>query len=64
MDIKAERNRLIAELGVEWFEIYSRKEVPVRWATFVDPWGNQIGLFEYFDEKEKDKKMQLLKKRA
>jgi hypothetical protein len=49
-DLGAERTRLIHGLHVEDFEIHSRKEVPVKWATFTDPWGNRIGLFEYMDK--------------
>ncbi|MET3698261.1 hypothetical protein SAMN05877753_108117 [Bacillus oleivorans] len=45
--LEAERKRLVEELGVDYFEIESRPEVPVKWATFSDPWGNLIGLFEY-----------------
>lgn len=52
MNIEDERERLVQELKVERFEIYSRDEVPVKWATFADPWGNRIGLFEYVDEAE------------
>ena len=51
-DLAAEKARLIDELKVEDFEIYSREEVPVKWCTFSDPWGNRIGLFEYIDKKE------------
>lgn len=49
-DLEAERSRLIHRLHVEEFEIHSREEVPVKWATFSDPWGNRIGLFEYMDK--------------
>ncbi|MCA1320625.1 VOC family protein [Bacillus tianshenii] len=49
-DLEAEKNRLIHRLHVEEFEKYSREEVPVKWATFSDPWGNRIGLFEYMDK--------------
>lgn len=45
-DIEAERERIAKELNVERFEIYSREEVPVRWGTFADPWGNRLGFFE------------------
>ncbi|MCL6600386.1 MAG: hypothetical protein K6T81_16875 [Alicyclobacillus macrosporangiidus] len=33
-DIEAERDRIVNELGVEPFEVYSREEVPVKWGTF------------------------------
>lgn len=51
-DIEAERNRVIEELSVEPFDVYSRKEVNAKWATFSDPWGNRIGFFEYLDKTE------------
>lgn len=51
-DIEAEKARLIQSLNVEDFTIHSRKEVPVKWATFEDPWGNGIGLFQYIDQQE------------
>jgi hypothetical protein len=54
-DIESERDRVVNELGVEPFEVYSREEVPVRWGTFSDPWGNLLGFFEYLDKKEEDK---------
>lgn len=50
--IEDERIRLVKELDVQSFEIFAREEVPVKWATFSDPWGNQIGLFEYIDKTE------------
>ncbi|MEL3971505.1 VOC family protein [Rossellomorea oryzaecorticis] len=56
-DLEAEKERLIHLLGVEDFSIYSRKEVPVKWATFSDPWGNGIGLFQYKDQQEIQKKI-------
>jgi hypothetical protein len=48
-NLDRERERMIRELGVEPFEIFAREEVPVRWGTFTDPWGNQIGFFQYKD---------------
>ncbi|MGV3466371.1 MAG: VOC family protein [Heyndrickxia sp.] len=48
------RDKLIMELGIEEFEIYQREEVPVKWGTFCDPWGNRIGLFEYIDKEKMD----------
>ncbi|WP_053219305.1 VOC family protein [Virgibacillus senegalensis] len=44
--IEQERTRLLECGQVEDFTIYFREEVPVRWATFSDPWGNRLGLFE------------------
>jgi hypothetical protein len=56
-DLEAEKERLIRLLGVEEFSIQSRKEVPVRWATFTDPWGNGIRLFQYKDQQEIQKRI-------
>ncbi|WP_257348379.1 VOC family protein [Pseudalkalibacillus decolorationis] len=56
-DIAAERDKLINELNIETFEIHSREEVPVKWGTFTDPWGNRIGLFEYKSEDEKQERI-------
>jgi hypothetical protein len=53
-DLETERQRMINDLQAPYFEIHSREEVPVKWATFQDPWGNQLGFFEYLDEKERD----------
>ncbi|MFZ3579479.1 VOC family protein [Virgibacillus sp. DJP39] len=57
-NIDSERERLIRELGIEKFEIFSREEVPVKWGTFSDPWGNRLGFFEYLDKKEEKKRIQ------
>ncbi|MCM3710374.1 VOC family protein [Sporosarcina luteola] len=53
LDLEKERNRIQEELGVKRFELHSREEVPVKWGTFTDPWGNQLGFFEYKNEEEK-----------
>ncbi|RBP95808.1 hypothetical protein DFO70_102133 [Cytobacillus firmus] len=53
-DLEQERERLITELKITPFDIHTRKEVPVRWAAFSDPWGNRIGYFEYIDKHEKE----------
>ena len=53
VSMEKERERVMQELGVEFFEIYSREEVPVKWGTFSDPWGNRLGFFEYVNETEK-----------
>ncbi|MFG6494949.1 VOC family protein [Fictibacillus sp. UD] len=58
MDLDGERTRLIKDLNIEHFEIFERDEVPVRWATFSDPWGNRLGLFEYKDEEATYEKLQ------
>jgi hypothetical protein len=54
-NLDKERNRLVKECNVDKFEIYTRNEVPVKWATFSDPWGNKIGLFEYINKTEEAK---------
>jgi len=59
-DLKAEKERLVRELNVENFEVFSRQEVPVVWGTFTDPWGNRIGLFEYLDKKEEDERIKTI----
>lgn len=46
-DVSKELTRLEAELGVKDVEVFSRVEVPVKWCTFSDPWGNQFGYFQY-----------------
>ncbi|CAM3549630.1 hypothetical protein GCM10009865_08640 [Aeromicrobium ponti] len=53
VDLEGERERVMNELKVGDFKIFSRKEVPVKWATFTDPWGNKIGFFEYMEGQEK-----------
>ncbi|WLR57482.1 VOC family protein [Mesobacillus subterraneus] len=58
--IEAERSRLIAELQIESFEIFAREEVPVKWATFSDPWGNTIGFFEYIEEQVMNEKLKVV----
>lgn len=57
ISIEEERKRMLNELGVESFGILSREEVPVKWATFTDPWGNRIGFFEYMKQDEKNVKI-------
>lgn len=59
-NIEAERNRIIKELNVEKFEIYSRPEVPVKWGTFSDPWGNRLGFFEYLNKNEEEKRIKTI----
>lgn len=48
--IEEERSRLMSELYMDHFEICSREEVPAKWATFADPWGNRLGFFENNNE--------------
>jgi hypothetical protein len=59
-DIVAERDRLVKELDVDDFEIYSREEVPVKWGTFTDPWGNRLGFFEYLDKTEENDRIKTI----
>lgn len=56
-DIEKVKERLQKELGVVDLEVHSREEVPVKWCTFSDPWGNMLGLFEYLDKKEEDQRI-------
>lgn len=55
-NLENERERLINDLKIEPFDIYSREDVPVKWTTFSDPWGNHVGLFEYHIEAEKEER--------
>lgn len=59
-NIEDERNRLIEELKIERFEIHSRPEVPVKWGTFTDPWGNRLGFFEYLDKGEEQERIKTI----
>lgn len=59
-NIEGERERLVRELNIESFEIYSREEVPVKWGTFIDPWGNRLGFFEYLDKTEEEERIQAI----
>lgn len=59
-NIIAERARLVKELGIENFEIFSREEVPAKWGSFTDPWGNQLGFFEYLDKKEENDRVKTI----
>lgn len=45
-------DKLQKDNGVAPIEIHKREGVPVKWCTFSDPWGNQLGLFEYLDKEE------------
>ena len=51
-NLEAEKKRLMRELNIDDFVIESRQEVPVKWGSFTDPWGNRIGLFEYLNKTE------------
>lgn len=59
-DIIAEKERLVRELRVGNFEIFSRHEVPVKWGSFRDPWGNCIGLFEYINKREENERIKTI----
>lgn len=59
-NLEAEKERLIKTLNIETFDIQSRREVPVKWATFTDPWGNQLGLFEYLDKNEEKQRIKTI----
>lgn len=45
-NLERERDRVVERLTVPPFGIHQRRGVPVRWATFEDPWGNRVGLFQ------------------
>ncbi len=59
-DIEGERERLVRILEIDKFKIHQREEVPVKWGTFSDPWGNLLGLFEYIDKKEEKQRINAL----
>lgn len=59
-DIEAERERMMKHLNIERFEIHSREEVPVKWGTYTDPWGNQLGFFEYINKDEQAERMKTI----
>lgn len=59
-NIIAERDRLVKELGIEKFDIFSREEVTAKWGSFTDPWGNELGFFEYLDKKEENDRVKTI----
>ncbi|WP_064093423.1 VOC family protein [Rossellomorea aquimaris] len=59
-DLDAERLKLMNVLKVDEFVIHSREEVPVKWATFSDPWGNGIGLFQYHNQDEMKQRIETI----
>lgn len=61
--IEEERKRLFNELNISDVQVYSREEVPVKWCTFSDPWGNLLGLFEYIDKKEECERIHTILKK-
>lgn len=58
--IELERERLAKHLKTENFTIYARDEVPVKWGTFTDPWGNRIGFFEYLNKDEERERIRTI----
>ncbi|MHA7138984.1 VOC family protein [Rossellomorea arthrocnemi] len=62
-DISRERERLSSLLGTKHFDIHEREEVPVKWATFQDPWCNGIGLFQYHSKTEMQERIQSIFKK-
>lgn len=59
-NIEAERDRLVKMLKITSFDIHSRPEVPVKWGTFTDPWGNQLGFFEYLNKNDEEERMKTI----
>jgi hypothetical protein len=59
-NIEAERDRLVEVLKINYFEIHSRPEVPVKWGTFTDHWGNRLGFFEYLDKSEERERIKTI----
>ncbi|GGF87752.1 VOC family protein [Paenibacillus aceti] len=59
-NIEAEKVRLVEVLEIDDFEIYSRPEVPVKWGTFTDLWGNRLGFFEYLDKYEERERIRMI----
>lgn len=56
-DIEADRERVVRELEVEPFKVFSLDGVPVKWGTFSDPWGNQIGFYEFLNKEEEQQRI-------
>ena len=59
-NIEAERDRLVEQLKIDSFQIHSRPEVPVKWGTFTDPWGNRLGFFEYLDKSDEQERIKTI----
>jgi hypothetical protein len=59
-DIEAEREIVVRELKVEPFEVFSLDGVPVKWGTFSDPWGNQIGYYEFLNKEEEQQRIETI----
>ncbi len=60
-NLEAARERAIEQLNIQDFDIHMRSDVPVKWATFPDPWGNQLGYYEYLDKEEEQNRTNQLK---
>lgn len=60
VDLMEMKTQLMTQLEIEDFDIHSRQEVPVKWATFSDPWGNLLGLFEYQDKEEQQERIKTI----
>lgn len=59
-NIEEERDRVMNDLKVEYFDIHSIEGVPVKWGTFSDPWGNRIGFFEYINKAEETERIKTI----
>lgn len=59
-NIEVQRDILAKLLKMDDFEIYSRPEVPVKWGTFSDPWGNRLGFFEYLNKSEEQERIKTI----
>ncbi|MCT1400836.1 VOC family protein [Paenibacillus sp. p3-SID867] len=59
-NIEVQRDILVKLLKIDDFEIYSRPEVPVKWGTFSDPWGNRLGFFEYLNKSEEQERIKTI----
>ncbi|WP_054752237.1 VOC family protein [Piscibacillus salipiscarius] len=57
-DLEQAKSDIMAKFPISDFEVFSREEVPVKWGTFEDPWGNKIGFFEYLDQEEEKSRIQ------
>jgi len=61
VDLEDEVRRMQETLEIGNMEAFSRDEVPVKWTTFSDPWGNRIGLFEYRNKLEEQQRINELR---
>lgn len=56
-DLAEMLGRLQRDHSIGNIEVHTREGVPVKWCTFSDPWGNQLGLFEYLNKEEEMKRI-------